>query len=123
VASRGGHAAYALVSLSMTMLVLGGALLPERSVRPVEPLRALGVVSYGFFLYHQLALALVERWLPAGVDSWIRLILVSLLGIAAASASGAASWYLVESPALSWVAGWHRRRKVSLAVGTRVDAR
>jgi peptidoglycan/LPS O-acetylase OafA/YrhL len=114
----GGHAAYALVSLAMTALVAGGALLTAR-VRVLEPLRALGVVSYGFFLYHQLAIAQLQRWVP-GAACWSELAVTGLGALALASLAGAASWHLVESPSLKLVSGWLKGR--GLRATTRTPA-
>jgi peptidoglycan/LPS O-acetylase OafA/YrhL len=108
--TRGGNPAYALLSIGMTLLVLGAALLPASVARPVVPLRALGVVSYGVFLYHQLTLELAERWIPgaAGV-SLVALGLTAAVGLGLACFAGAVSFYLVEAPALAFVSRWLRK--------------
>jgi peptidoglycan/LPS O-acetylase OafA/YrhL len=110
----GGGLAYVLVSLGMTALVVGAALLPERgpAAWASEPLRALGVVSYGFFLYHQLGLELAARWLPGagGAASWATLLSAATAGITLAIALGAASWFWVEAPALARAGDWAKRR-------------
>ena len=109
----GGGLAYVLVSLGMTALVVGAALLPERG--PVawasEPLRALGVVSYGFFLYHQLGLELAARWLPGagGEASWATLLSTASAGITLAVVLGRGSWVWVEAPALARAGTWAKR--------------
>lgn len=114
----GGNPAYACVSIAMTVLVLGAAMLPGPPHWWSAPWRALGVVSYGVFLYHQLALDLVSRWLaPARRVSWDGLWWTLGASLALACGLGAASWYLVESPAMGRVSRWTRARSRARADG------
>jgi len=75
-----------------------------------RPLAWLGLVSYGIFLYHgPLLIELKERdaeeWLPVG-----GLLSLTLVTIVLAVACAAASYYLVERPALSFKERRRRRR-------------
>jgi acetyltransferase len=103
-----GSFPYALLSLSTAALVLASVLCRGRSMRIIAPapLRALGIVSYGVFLYHQLALGLADRTI-GGKPSWLDLVRTALLAMAASVAAGAMSWVLVERPAIQW-ASRHR---------------
>jgi peptidoglycan/LPS O-acetylase OafA/YrhL len=96
---------YLLLSLSTAALVLAAVLLRGRAVRLVtpRPLCALGVVSYGVFLYHQLALGLADpRTVPQ--PSWPDLAQTAAVALALSVAAGALSWVLIERPAIRWAA-------------------
>jgi peptidoglycan/LPS O-acetylase OafA/YrhL len=70
-----------------------------------RPLAALGVISYGVYLWH-LPLILVLKhigWLPAALAP--RLLVVFALAVA----FGVASWRLVERPSIAWAATRARR--------------
>lgn len=60
-----------------------------------RPLRVLGKISYGLYLWHNLIFRVFERHVSSGPQS-IRL----LLGLSITGAFTAASWYLVERPFL-----------------------
>jgi peptidoglycan/LPS O-acetylase OafA/YrhL len=99
----GGSWPYALLSLATAALVLAATLLDglgQRLASPL-PLRAIGIVSYGVFLHHQLALGLAGHWLP-GPPGWGSLAGTAALGLALSLAMGLASWVLVERPAIAW---------------------
>lgn len=100
----GGSWPYALVSLATAILVLAATLAQGPALRLLTPapLTALGVVSYGFFLYHQLALGLVGSALRA--PGWLSLAANAAGGVALSAAAGAASWAIVERPAMRWAA-------------------
>lgn len=113
--SPGGSWPYALMSLATAALLLSAALCEGRALRLLAPapLRALGIISYGVFLYHQLALGLVGGWLgalhlvdrsPDSGRSWSSLGWNGALALALASAMGLASWIAVERPAIRWTA-------------------
>jgi peptidoglycan/LPS O-acetylase OafA/YrhL len=71
---------------------------------PLEtrPLRALGRVSYGIFLYHLTVLGLLGKWNLASLEDTIHpYILWSVFAIAGTLVFATASWFLVERPALS----------------------
>jgi peptidoglycan/LPS O-acetylase OafA/YrhL len=98
----GGSWPSALVALATAALVLAASLCEGRALRLVAPapLAAVGIVSYGVFLYHQLAIGLVGSVLSA--PGWWSLAANATLGLALSLATGAASWVLVERPALTW---------------------
>jgi len=100
----GGSWPYAIVATATAGIVLAATLCDGRALRVVapSPLCALGVVSYGFFLYHQLALGLAGSVLRA--PGWASLAANALAGVALAAAMGAASWVLIERPAMRWAA-------------------
>ncbi len=108
--SPGGGWPYALVATATAGLVLAATLAEGATLRILAPapLRAVGVVSYGVFLYHQLALGLVGSALPA--PGWASLGANAVLGLALALAVGAASWVVVERPAMRWAHGGGERR-------------
>ncbi|MFT3769705.1 MAG: acyltransferase [Minicystis sp.] len=98
----GGSWPYAIVSLATAVLVLAVTLAEGAALRVLAPapLCAVGVVSYGVFLYHQLALGLVGHVLRA--PGWASLAANAIGSLALALAAGAASWVIVERPALRW---------------------
>jgi peptidoglycan/LPS O-acetylase OafA/YrhL len=98
----GGSWPYAIVSLATAGLVLAASLfegVPLRILAPV-PLRAVGVVSYGFFLYHELAIGLAGYALPGA--GWAILGENAALALALSIAAGALSWVVIERPAMRW---------------------
>ncbi len=103
---------YALISLATTALVLSASLLEGRALglTAPRPLCALGIVSYGVFLYHQLALGLAGRVLGHEDSTWLALSANAALALALAIAMGAASWILIERPALRFAAARLRAR-------------
>jgi peptidoglycan/LPS O-acetylase OafA/YrhL len=103
---------YALLSLATAGLVLSASLLEGRALAWLAPapLCALGVVSYGVFLYHQLALGLVGHALGPDEATWAALARSAALGLGLAVALGFASWTLIERPALRFAAARLRAR-------------
>ncbi len=104
--SPGGSWPYAIISLATAAMVLAATLCDGPALRLVAPapLRAVGVVSYGVFLYHQLALGVAGAAVTG--SSWWALFACAALALALALAAGAASWVLVERRALVW---WRAR--------------
>jgi peptidoglycan/LPS O-acetylase OafA/YrhL len=90
------EAAYALVA---ALLLVPAALGPQRGLLASEPLRLLGRVSYGVFLWHLVVLDVVYR-----ITGWAefsgRVLAVALLTGTFSVALGWLSWTLVERPAL-----------------------
>jgi len=85
-------------------LLVGGALRHERSLRPVARLiLPLGLITYSLYLWHVVVIHELRSLhiypVDAGILSWP---LTWLLLVAAAGAVGAASYLLVERPALRW---------------------
>jgi peptidoglycan/LPS O-acetylase OafA/YrhL len=74
----------------------------SRRLLASRPLAWFGLVSYGVFLYHTPLLAGLERH---GAGDWIpgsRLASLGAATLIAATVAGAASYYLVERPALKF---------------------
>ena len=77
-----------------------GARTVPQAILGTRPLLALGVVSYGIYLYHATLIAWLDahdagRLVPG--SHWLGLALASVI---AGSAAGAVSWFAVERPAL-----------------------
>ena len=98
----GGSWPYAIVATATAGLVLAATLADGVTLRMLAPapLRAVGVVSYGIFLYHQLAIGLVGSVLDA--PGWWSLGANAALALGLALAVGAASWIVVERPMMRW---------------------
>jgi peptidoglycan/LPS O-acetylase OafA/YrhL len=63
----------------------------------LRPLRAIGTVSYGFYIWHPLAFAIVLYYgSQDGWSVWSEVV----LGLALAASVTVLSWYLVERPFL-----------------------
>jgi peptidoglycan/LPS O-acetylase OafA/YrhL len=72
--------------------------------RPLEvaPLRALGRISYGIYLYHLTVLALLGKWHLARLEDDVHpYLLWSAFAVAGTLLLASASWLVVERPALS----------------------
>lgn len=96
---------YALVSLVTAAIVLSAACVPAR-VEPwlfPAPLRAVGVISYGVFLHHQLAIGVTSRWAGAP-GSWLVLGRHAAGALGLSLVMGALSWWLIERPVIERVA-------------------
>lgn len=93
---------YAIIAVATAALVLAATLCEGLALRLVAPapLCVAGVVSYGFFLYHQLAIGLVGSVLRA--PGWLSLAANAAGALALSLAAGAASWVFVERPAMRW---------------------
>ena len=98
----GGSWPYAVVALATAALTLAATLCDGTARRIIAPapLCAVGVVSYGVFLYHQLAIGLVGSVLRA--PGWRSLAANAAGSLALALVAGAASWVIVERPAMRW---------------------
>jgi peptidoglycan/LPS O-acetylase OafA/YrhL len=91
----GGSWPYAIISLATAALVLA---IVVGDVATPAPLRAVGVVSYGAFLFHQQALGLVGYALPG--SGWGKLAENAALALTVSIGVGAASWVLIERRAM-----------------------
>ncbi len=92
---------YALMSLATFTLVLSFTATDAGWAAP-RPLCAIGVVSYGVFLYHQGLLGLAGHLvspLPLA-PTWTELAWVVAIALPASLLAGAASWRWIELPAL-----------------------
>jgi peptidoglycan/LPS O-acetylase OafA/YrhL len=96
----GGSWPYAVISLATAALVLAATLCEGRALHLVAPapLCAVGIVSYGVFLYHQLAIGLVGVAFSA--PGWRSLAVNAGLALALSLVAGAASWVFVERQAM-----------------------
>lgn len=101
---KGGSLPYALLSIVTTTLVLSACLCRGRwlDVLAPAPLRFVGIVSYGVFLYHQLALGLCDLE-GTSPPTWTNLVRTAILGLGLSLVVGYASWILVEKRAMQWV--------------------
>ena len=106
----GGSWPYALMSLVTTSMVLFACLCRGKwiDVLAPRPLVFAGIVSYGVFLYHQLALGLCDfdRMSP---PTWTNLVRTAILAWGLSLLVGYVSWVWVEKKALKWVAAWSTR--------------
>lgn len=112
----GGGAPYALLSLVTAALVLSAALCRGRVLVIVapRPLAFVGIVSYGVFLYHQLALGLADLE-PAAPPTWKNLARTASFALVASLIVGYASWVLVERPSMRWASQKRRESRPSPA--------
>lgn len=100
---------YALISIATFGIVTGASLTGGVARRIVAPswLSAIGVVSYGMFLYHQLMQGIAGAWLNrAGLtgETWTSLAANAALGLALSIGAGLLSWVVVERPVIRRVA-------------------
>jgi peptidoglycan/LPS O-acetylase OafA/YrhL len=105
---------YALLSLVTAGIVLSASLCKGLALRVIapRPLSAVGLVSYGVFLFHQLALGMSDLS-PFSPPTWGNFVRTALLGLASALFAGYLSWTLVELPALRW-AGKKREKNPAI---------
>ncbi|MBK9265441.1 MAG: acyltransferase [Polyangiaceae bacterium] len=101
----GGSHPYALLSLVTTAIVLSACLCRGRLVGAIapRPLVFTGIVSYGVFLYHQLALGLCD-FEPLAPPSWTNLARTSILALGLSLLVGYASWIFIEKPMMKRMA-------------------
>lgn len=96
------HWLYAVIGAGLVLpAVLGD---PARgTVRRVlawAPLAWLGLISYGIFLWHTTGLSLLHRWGLSDVSFGHPYLLWGVFGVGFGIVLGAASYYVVERPAL-----------------------
>lgn len=103
---------YGLISIATAALVLAAACAGEGAARWLfpRPLCAVGVVSYGVFLNHQLAIGVTMR-LSGAPGTWGALGRHAALSLALSLAFGGLSWVLVERPFIEWAARRTRKRE------------
>lgn len=102
---KGGSFPYVLLSLVTTNLVLAACLCQGNWARFLapRPLVFVGLVSYGVFLYHQLALGLCD-FEGNSPPTWLNLFRTGALALSLSLLVGYASWVLIEKRAMAWAA-------------------
>ncbi|MDP1818526.1 MAG: acyltransferase [Acidimicrobiales bacterium] len=107
-----GFPLFALASAAVVLAIVD----TDRGVARLlaaAPLRAVGRVSYGLYLWHPLAFLIIHRWAPDGTPVPVRVA----VGLALAAATTALSYRLVERPALELKARIRPGRRRRAAVG------
>jgi peptidoglycan/LPS O-acetylase OafA/YrhL len=103
-----GWNSYAAIAVAAMLIACArGSRLADR-VLAVLPLRMLGRISYGFYLWHLPVLL----WLQAsgGVDAAGGALAFALYGLLFSLVIAGVSWVLIERPALRFAARWPARR-------------
>ncbi|HEY9143918.1 MAG TPA: acyltransferase [Arenimonas sp.] len=88
-----------LVALSVGGLIMAAMALPEVLVRLSRPLRYLGEISFGIYLWH---LPVLLTLLGAGMTGGVPLLVTALVGTLALASF---SWHFVEKPWLQRAPG------------------
>jgi peptidoglycan/LPS O-acetylase OafA/YrhL len=115
---RGGLAAFALAAVVVVAVVVGGRAGPLGTVLSVAPLRWLGIISYGVYLWHWpvIVYATPER---TGLDGWA----LDAACVAVTLALAVASFVLIERPIRhGTLRGGIRGLRAPLALGASVAA-
>jgi peptidoglycan/LPS O-acetylase OafA/YrhL len=99
------------VVLGLAVVSSGLALTERRTVSArllaTRPLVWMGVISYGFYLWHLAVLTQLFKWTGTSLG----LVPFALIALAASIALGAASWYVIERPAIRFAHEWTSRRR------------
>ena len=78
----------------------------------LAPLRGIGVISYGIYVFHLPCLEMCKHLLTSGrggaVPNWMAL---AAMGFAVTLVVSAVSYFLVEQPILRWVRGSDRKER------------
>ncbi len=93
---RGGFTLIAL-SVGMIMLAVLESPWPVARVFRLWPLRALGRVSYGLYIWHLAVFTAVLRY-----GRWWAPVVQAIVALALAGVATAISWIFVEQPFLRW---------------------
>jgi peptidoglycan/LPS O-acetylase OafA/YrhL len=95
------HYLYALCALLIMLPLTLAAEGRSASVLSRGPLRQLGVISYGIYLWHLPFLLAIQHWFgyPPFTGHFWELLLATLI---AAIGAATLSWHLVEKPAMRW---------------------
>jgi peptidoglycan/LPS O-acetylase OafA/YrhL len=104
---QGGERAQVMIDYELKTVVALGLVLPAvfgdptkgwvRRVLAFPPLLWVGLVSYGFFLWH---LAVITKLADGGWDDKLGVPLFTLAALAGSLGIAAVSWYALERPAL-----------------------
>jgi peptidoglycan/LPS O-acetylase OafA/YrhL len=85
--------------------------------------RFIAKISFGIYLWHFLVIELLASVLPEGFsadvpDPWSNWLWSSALAVALSIAAGAASYYALERPVMSWARTLEKRRGSGQSVAT-----
>ena len=104
---QGGPESQVMIEYELKTIVAVGLVMPAvfgdptrgwvRRVLAFPPLLWVGLVSYGFFLWH---LAVIDKLQDGGVDDTLGVPLFTLVALAASLGIAAVSWYVIERPSL-----------------------
>jgi peptidoglycan/LPS O-acetylase OafA/YrhL len=104
---QGGNESQVMIEYELKTVIAIGLVMPAvfgeptrgwvRRVLAFPPLLWVGLVSYGFYLWH---LAVIEKLKDGGWDDKLGLPLFVVVALGGSLAIAAASWYCVERPAL-----------------------
>jgi peptidoglycan/LPS O-acetylase OafA/YrhL len=105
------HELYGLIALAVMVPAVARSGWPARLLA-TAPLRHLGEISYGIYLYHLLVLALLSRWGLVHLEEVVHpYLLWTICGFAGSVVLAELSWRLVERPLM----GLGRRRRAPAA--------
>jgi len=104
---QGGEESQVMIQYELKTIVAAGLVMPAvfgdpargwvRRVLAFPPLLWVGLVSYGFFLWH---LAVIDKLQDGGVDDTLGVPLFTLIALVASLGIAALSWYVIERPSL-----------------------
>ena len=107
------HIPYGRYGLPLVPVLLGAMILSApftthaRQLLDTGPIRILGTLSYGVYIFHLPVLRLVDQtMLEAGMDARAHWLLLAVASLALTLLAATISWILVERPALRLV---HRK--------------
>lgn len=89
------------VPIAVAMIAVQSAPL-GRAVLELPPIRALGRISYGVYLYHMLCLTAVARLWPGPIDAAAGKLTFASIAFALTACVATASYLLLERPLLRW---------------------
>ncbi|MFM8973211.1 MAG: acyltransferase family protein [Actinomycetota bacterium] len=113
--SRGGYTLLALAVGVMILAVVDTDWSPRR-VLEWAPLRGVGRISYGLYLWHIPVYIVVQRTFP-DLPTWPR----TALALGATFAVTLGSWHLVEQPFLRWKDRIERRARAGVGASAPAD--
>ena len=94
------------LALTFGLAVASAITMPTRvaEARIFAPLRALGDISYGLYLWHMMVIVTIAP--VTGINGW-RLLVTTFVG---AALLGTLSWHMLEKPMLARVTAWFHAR-------------
>ena len=66
-------------------------------------LRALGRVSYSFYLVHWMIVVLVARAVASRTDAWLAVLAIFIAGFALSAVAATLLWRIAERPYFEWI--------------------